>query len=307
MQTVSAVFYVALSIFLLDNGVVSAGLQLFPLESQIRAAKPFIKWVGGKQSAALVLIDFFPRSFEKYYEPFLGGGSMFFTLSPQCAVLSDDNKWLIDTYLALKEDWKKVIVYLDKMVNTDQEFLRIRSIEPWTLNLFERAAQFIYLNKTCFRGLFRVNRSGKFNVPYGAYNRRYFDPENLEAVSSALSGTEIKSGDFEFGIDGISRGDFVYFDPPYYKLGGYSDFNRYTSKQFREKDHFRLAALCRELDVKGVKWAVSNSDTDFVKGLFSGFQMHPISTRREINLDSQNRNVVELLITNYKVSVHRSV
>ena len=285
---------------------MSVELQLFPslaIEPHVKAAKPFIKWAGGKQSVANTLIDFFPKYYEKYYEPFLGGGSVFFTLAPQSAVLSDDNKWLIDTYLALKTDWKKVVEYLEKMVNTDQEFLRIRSVDPWTLNLFERAAQFIYLNKTCFRGLFRVNGSGGFNVPYGAYNRRYYDAENLEAVSFVLADAEIKSGDFEFGIDGINDRDFVYFDPPYYKLGGYSDFNRYTSKQFREKDHFRLAALCRELDAKGVKWAVSNSNTDFVKGLFSGFQMHQVSTRREINLDSQNRNVVELLITNYKVSI----
>lgn len=279
-------------------------LQMFPEmpRGNARLPKPFIKWVGGKQSLADTLIGFFPSAFEKYYEPFLGGGSVFFSLSPQMAVLSDGNKWLIDTYIALKSDWKKVVSYLEKMVNTDQEFLRIRAIDPWTLNLFERAAQFIYLNKTCFRGLFRVNGNGGFNVPYGAYDRRYFDPENLEAVSFALANIEIKSGDFEFGVYGVTENDFVYFDPPYYKLGGYSDFNRYTSKQFRERDHFRLAALCRELDAKGIKWAMSNSDTQFVKNLFSGFQFHQISTRREINLESKNRNVLELLITNYKVS-----
>ena len=277
-------------------------IEMFPdfsRELHSKSAKPFIKWVGGKQSLAHTLVSFFPQAFEKYYEPFLGGGSVFFSLASHMAVLSDENKWLIDTYLALKSDWKKVVGYLEKMVNTDQEFLRIRSIDPWTLNLFERAAQFIYLNKTCFRGLFRVNGKGGFNVPYGAYDRRYFDPENLESVASILADVELKSGDFEFGIYGITESDFVYFDPPYYKLGGYSDFNRYTSKQFREKDHFRLAALCRELDAKGIRWAVSNSNTEFIKDLFSGFQIHQISTRREINLDSQNRDVVELLITNY--------
>jgi DNA adenine methylase len=159
---------------------------------------------------------------------------------------------------------------------------------------FIRTSSSIYLS-----GLFRVNGKGGFNVPYGAYDRRYFDPENLEAVASILADVELKFGDFEFGIYGITESDFVYFDPPYYKLGGYSDFNRYTSKQFREKDHFRLAALCRELDAKGIRWAVSNSNTEFIKDLFSGFQIHQISTRREINLDSQNRDVVELLITNY--------
>ena len=279
---------------------MSVELQ-FIESSTFKIAKPFIKWPGGKQSLATTLINFFPQSFSKYYEPFVGGGSVFFALSPKSAVLSDENKWLIDTYLALKTNWEKVAGYLDKMINTNEEFLKIRAIDPWKLNLFERAAHFIYLNKTCFRGLFRVNSKGGFNAPYGAYNRRYYDPQNIEAVVSMLSDVQIKSGDFEFGIDGITPDDFVYFDPPYYKLGGYSDFNRYTAKQFREKDHFRLAALCRELDAKGIKWAVSNSDTEFIQNLFSGFHFYRISSRREINLDSQNRDVIELLITNYKV------
>jgi DNA adenine methylase len=279
---------------------MSVEFELFPTLMVNSSAKPFIKWAGGKQSLACTLIDFFPKSFNRYYEPFLGGGSVFFGLNPINASLSDENKWLIDTYMALKEDWEQVADYLDKMINTEQEFLRVRSVNPWTLNLFERAAQFIYLNKTCFRGLFRVNGNGGFNVPYGAYNRRYYDPANLKAVAKALADAELKCCDFEFGLYGIKEDDFVYFDPPYYKLGGYSDFNRYTPKQFREKDHFRLAALCRELDNKGIKWAISNSNTEFVKCLFSGFQLHELSARREINLKSQNRTVIELLITNYK-------
>jgi len=270
-------------------------------EVNFKSPKPFIKWVGGKQSLAPTLVSLFPKTFNRYYEPFLGGGSAFFMLSPKTAVLSDENKWLIDSYLAIKCNWKKVAGYLENMLNTNEEFLKIRAIDPGKLNLFERAAQFIYLNKTCFRGLFRVNKKGGFNVPYGAYNRRYFDPKNLEAVSFALASIELRSGDFEFGVDGISEGDFVYFDSPYYKLGGFSDFNRYTPGQFREKDHFRLAALCRELHQRGIKWAVSNSNTEFVKSLFSGFQISQLSTRREINLDSKNRNIIELFITNYQV------
>lgn len=280
---------------------MSVELDLFPWLTTNLSAKPFIKWAGGKQSLASTLIDYFPKTFERYYEPFLGGGSVFFSLHPLNACLSDENRWLIDSYTALKEDWQHVADCLDKMINTEQEFLRIRSIDPWSLNLFERASQFIYLNKTCFRGLFRVNGNGGFNVPYGAYDRRYFDPDNFKAVSETLANVELKCCDFEFGLYGINQHDFVYFDPPYYKLGGYSDFNRYTAKQFREKDHFRLAALCRELDSKGIKWAISNSNTEFVKNLFSGFNLYEISARREINLNSQNRTVTELLITNYKV------
>ncbi|MFA7682157.1 MAG: Dam family site-specific DNA-(adenine-N6)-methyltransferase, partial [Candidatus Peribacteraceae bacterium] len=167
------------------------------------------------------------------------------------------------------------------------------------LDLFTRAARFIYLNKTCFRGLFRVNKKGEFNVPYGNYNRRYYDPENLEATSAALQDVDIRCGDFEYGMTGIKKGDFVYFDPPYHKLGGYSDFNRYTKEKFCEEDQARLSNLCRELDSKGVLWALSNSDTDLIRDLYAGYQFNLIENRREINLNSQNRNITELLVTNY--------
>jgi DNA adenine methylase len=273
-----------------------------PKIESVSCPKPFIKWVGGKHSIVNKLISFFPKDFATYFEPFLGGGSVFFNLKHQHSVISDENKWLIDAYLALKSNWRLVAEYLDKMINSSQEFLRIRGVDPWTLDLHERAAQFIYLNKTCFRGLFRVNQKGQFNVPYGEYDRRYYDAYNFEAISQSLAQVEIKSCDFDLALYGITENDFVYFDPPYYKLGGYSDFNRYTSQQFREKDQFRLAALCRELYARGVRWAVSNSDTEFVRQLFSGFHMHPISARREINLNSQERDIVELLITNYKAT-----
>ena len=166
-------------------------------------------------------------------------------------------------------------------------------------DLFERAAQFIYLNKTCFRGLFRVNQQGYFNVPYGEYQRAYYDAENLSDVSTALKHVEFRTGDFELSLFDVTPEDFVYLDPPYYKLGGYADFNRYTKGQFREQDQIRLAALCRELDQRGVKWAMSNSDTPFIRFLYDGFQATEITNRREINLKSQERSVVELLVTNY--------
>ncbi len=233
--------------------------------ASIRKAEPFIKWAGGKQALVSQLVPNFPKAFHRYYEPFIGGGSVFFaTLQPR-AVISDQNEWLIDTYEAIRDDWETVASNLDKLPNTKDDYLRIRAIAPGALDLAARAAQFIYLNKTCFRGLFRVNQKGQFNVPYGAYERRYYDPQNLAAASLALSGVTILRGDYEGAVIGACEGDFVYFDPPYYKLGGYSDFNRYTAGQFREKDHVRLAALCNELNERGVKWAVSNSDTTFIR------------------------------------------
>lgn len=264
-----------------------------------RKAQPVLKWAGGKQGIARRLVGLFPRDFERYYEPFVGGASVLFTLEPERAVVGDANGWLMDTYRALGEDPEEVARLLDGMENTKEEYLRIRSTLPQTLSLVQRAAHLIYLNKTCFRGLFRVNRRGQFNVPYGQYDRRYYDPDNLRAAAEVLRRVELRSGDFELCLQDVTERDFVYLDPPYYKLGGYSDFNRYTKDQFRSGDHIRLAAFCRELDERGVRWAVSNSDTPLIRELFEGYSMTPVENRREINLNSGNRGITELLITNY--------
>jgi len=261
--------------------------------------KPILKWAGGKQALADFLAGQFPEDFATYYEPFIGGGSVLLTLRPRKAFVADLNEWLIDTYAAVRDDWNWVAKILDRLKNTKEEYMRIRGVRPDDLDLHHRAAHLIYLNKTCFRGLYRVNRHNQFNVPYGAYNRRYYDPENLEAVAKALAHVSITCCDFELGIAEATSKDFIYFDPPYYKLGGYSDFNRYTRFQFRENDHVRLAAVCRELDHRGVRWAVSNSETPFVRALFKGYRMITVNGRREINLNSQNRDTAELLIVNY--------
>jgi DNA adenine methylase len=268
-------------------------------------ANPVVKWAGGKQGIAPELVRHFPTRFDRYYDPFVGGGSVFFTLHPPKAVIGDLNDWLLDTYEAVRTDVSRVTRLLDGLKNTKDEYLRIRKIPPAQLDLFHRAAHLIYLNKTCFRGLFRVNRHGQFNVPYGQYDRRYYDPANLRAVAAALQHVEIRRCDFERCLADVTDQDFVYMDPPYYKLGGYSDFNRYTKHQFRQHDHVRLAALCRELDDRGVRWAVSNSDTAFVRELFDGYRIVPINNRREINLHSEDRSITELLIMNY-LEEHRN-
>lgn len=262
-------------------------------------AEPFIKWASGKQALIAQLLPHFPKNFGRYFEPFIGGGAVFFSLNHGASVICDQNFWLVDTYTAIRDDWKRVAEILDTLPNTKEDFLRIRAICPSRLDLFERAAHFIYLNKTCSRGLFRVNRKGQFNVPYGAYNRRYYDPKILAAASAVLGDATILKGDFEAAVVGATTGDFIYFDPPYYKLGGYSDFNRYTSGQFREFDQVRLASLCNELADRGVKWALSNSDTPFIKDLYANYRQVRINARREINLKSQDRDVAEVLVLNY--------
>ena len=270
--------------------------------ASIIRAKPFVKWAGGKQGLADVLIRYFPSRMRRFYEPFLGGGSVLLTLAPNSAVVGDQNEWLLDTYHAIRDDWKRVAAILDTMPNTKDDYLRIRDIQPSSLGMFTKAAHFIYLNKTCFRGLFRVNMRNEFNVPYGAYQRAYYDADNLENVAQELANVELRLGDFELCVFDVTNEDFIYFDPPYYKLGGYSDFNRYTRFQFRDHDHIRLAAVCNELDQRGVRWAVSNSDTSFIRNLFDGYQMFQIENRREINLNSQERSINELLICNYDIT-----
>ncbi len=262
-------------------------------------AKPILKWAGGKQALASVLVARFPPKFDRYYEPFLGGASVFLRLRPQHAVLGDENQWLIETYVAVSRNWKRVASHLDALLNTKEAYLRIRAVVPSTLGLYRRAAHLIYLNKTCFRGLFRVNQKNQFNVPYGDYDRRYYDPANMAAFASLARGVTFRGNDFELCLQDVTAKDFVYFDPPYHKMGGYADFARYTPGQFRENDHIRLAAVCRELDARGVRWALSNSETAFVRKLYDGFHMRRIRGRREINLNSSARNVRELLITNY--------
>ena len=260
--------------------------------------RPILKWAGGKQAIADRLAATFP-SHGVYYEPFVGGASVFLAVSPVKAVIGDLNDWLTNTYIAIRDDWSKVARLLDRMENSKQEYLRIRAVQPDSLDRFQRAAHLIYLNKTCFRGLFRVNRKNQFNVPYGAYDRRYYSPENFEAFAAALHNVEIRSRDFELCIADATSQDFIYFDPPYYKLGGYSDFNRYTRFQFRENDHIRLAAVCRELDQRGIHWLSAIATTEFVRRLFRGYRTVSMANRREINLRSQDRDVSELLITNY--------
>lgn len=268
------------------------------MESALKP-RPILKWAGGKQALAPFLVERFPQDHDVYFEPFVGGGSVLLALESRRAVIGDRNDWLLDTFEAVRTDAGRVAKILDSLENTKEAYLRIRSLPHQDLDRFRRAAHLIYLNKTCFRGLFRVNRKGQFNVPYGDYDRRYYDPDNLVRVAEKLRHVEIRRGDFADCVRDATARDFIYFDPPYYRLGGYSDFNRYTPDQFREEDHARLADLCRNLDRRDIRWALSNSDTAFVRDLFRGFRVLEVQNRREINLVAGNRDVRELLITNY--------
>ena len=262
-------------------------------------AEPILKWAGGKQIIARRLAEFFPKTFRRYYDPFVGGCAVALESGSGEGQLNDQNAWLIVTYRAIRDDWRRVARILDTMKNTEEEFYRIREINPQREDEFTRAAMLIYLNKTCFRGLFRVNKLNQFNVPYGKYDRRYYDPANLAAFAGFIGNYELRVGDFELALSDAGPEDFVYLDPPYHRIGGYSDFNRYTSGKFKEIDHLRLRNVCAELDKRGIRWVQSNSSTKYIRELYRDFHVSEILNRREINLNSKSRDIKELVIKNF--------
>jgi DNA adenine methylase len=267
-----------------------------------RETKSFLKWVGGKARVASTLASLGPDRYERYVEPFLGSGAVFFSTGAEKAVLSDLNEDLVVCFQHVRDDPGEVMSLLDGMANTRDEFLRIRKQDPRTLTGAERAARVIYLNKTGFRGLWRVNRRGEFNVPYGAYDRPLFNADTVRAASAALQQAEVRFSDFDQTLDAAQPGDWVYLDPPYVPAGGYSDFKRYTSGQFRADDHERLAERCRVLDRQGIPFLLTNTNNDEARALYGSFDLHVLPTRRDVNLNSLKRTSTDLLVANYDIS-----
>ncbi|WPM32062.1 DNA adenine methylase [Hydrogenobacter sp. T-2] len=261
--------------------------------------KPFVKWAGGKRQIVNLLVAYMPKNYETYIEPFVGGGALFFQVQPRKAIIGDINQELINAYLVIKDHVEDLIEDLKMHKNTPEYYYRIRAIDPKSLDPIKRASRFIYLNKTCYNGLYRENSKGEFNVPFGRYkNPKIVDEENLKAVSEFLRSCdlEVLCGDFEETCKKAKAGDFVYFDPPYY-----STFSNYTKENFTEKDHIRLRDLFVELDKKGVYLMLTNSNTDFIKNLYKGYRIEVVNTARFINCkgDMRGKGEHELIITNY--------
>jgi DNA adenine methylase len=268
--------------------------------------RPFLKWAGGKTRLIQQYQQYFPRNFQTYYEPFLGGGAIFFHLQPKQAVLTDINTELITTYLCVKDKDKveELIIKLQehKCKHNREYYYDIRTYK--FKSEIELAARFIYLNKTCFNGLYRVNSQGQFNVPLG----RYKDPnicqeEVLRAASQALAGADIQAADFTKVLDyANSSSDFVFCDPPYYPISSTSNFTGYSRNSFHEKDQIRLRDTCAELASRGVKVMVCNSHCEFIENLYKeiDFKFHIIKAPRAINSNTKSRGLVdEVLITSY--------
>lgn len=277
----------------------------------ITKAKPFLKWVGGKRQLIQQFKDYdllppkkFDLSNNTYFEPFVGGGAIFFEISPKNSVISDLNKELITTYKVIKDSVNELILKLKTFENTKNFFLKVREQNTNVLEPLDIAARFIYLNKTAFNGMYRVNKSGKFNVPYGRYdNPLICDEENLLNVSQILTKVEIHHRNYKDVLNYAKTGDFIYFDPPYHPLNPTSTFTSYTSNGFTENDQTELRNTFEELSLRGCFVLLSNSDTDFINNLYRNIinvRIQKVYAGRAINSNGSKRGKIsEVIISNY--------
>jgi DNA adenine methylase len=271
-----------------------------PQETSATSPKPFVKWAGGKRQLLSDIKLRLPQSFNKYFEPFLGGAAVFFELTPSRAALSDVNSQLITTYKAIQDNVATLVEALKEHASqhSKEYYYKTRSRHSLTSDL-EIAARFIYLNKTCFNGLYRVNKKGEFNVPIGSYkNPTIVQEDNLWACHYALKNASIDYKEFDT-INPQSK-DFVYFDPPYDMINDAS-FTSYTMLGFSRDDQTRLKEFCDSLHSKGVFFMLSNSNTDFIRNLYEGYNLDVVMASRFVNSkgNSRKNKVEEVLITNY--------
>ena len=294
------------------HSVIAIEMEILRAAPWDKSPRPFVKWAGGKGQLLGNLEQYFPRSFEMYYEPFLGGGAVFFHMvgmrSRFSAILSDINEELITTYVVIKEQVEDLINRLkghskDYSVNPEKYYYEVRETEPSAD--IEKAARLIFLNKTCFNGLYRVNGKGKFNVPFGRYkNPKICDEGNLRSVSSALRWSKAKllPGDYREATKEAKKGDFVYFDPPYHPLSSTASFTSYTRYGFSIEEQENLSEWFEELHKRGCRILLSNSNTPEILSLYDkkSFHLKVVPALRAINCKGNLRKGhTELIIRNY--------
>lgn len=270
-------------------------------------ANPIIKWAGGKRQLLPELKNNIPKKYNTYFEPFFGGGALFFSLNPSVSIINDSNAQLINMYNQVKNNADDLIKILQEIQNEYNQL----SEEEQTDFYYEKrdvfnhyikeneltlnsASIFIFLNKTAFNGLYRTNAKGLFNVP-SAHKRKVnlFDGKNIKEVSKLLKNTKIENNDFETICKTASSGDFVFFDSPYFDT-----FDTYQANGFSENDHIRLANLFKDLTNKGIYCLATNSNTDYVKELYKDFKINIVQVKRMINADANNRTGTEVIISN---------
>jgi len=267
----------------------------------------FVKWAGGKRQLLEQFKPLLPEKITTYIEPFVGGGAVAFYVikkyKPKKVILSDINEELVNAYNVIKDNVDELIELLGKFKkkHSSEFYKKIRAQNPELSSRVTRATRFIYLNKTCFNGIYRVNSSGKFNVPMGSYkNPGICQEKDLREVSELLQNTTILSLPFEKISEFAKKGNFIYFDPPYYPLKGKPSFTTYTKDKFLEEEQENLAELFHKLDKRGCKVMLSNSDTDFIKGLYSHHNINSVEATRMINCNGSKRGKIkEVVVTNY--------
>ncbi len=267
--------------------------------SFIPQAKPVLKWAGGKQQLLNVLLPKFPKKYNRYIEPFFGGGALFFAHKPKNAIIADSNPELINLYETIKDNVESLINELKDLPPNEKTFYKIRGIDIDALSPIQQAARTIYLNRTCYNGLYRVNRKGEFNVPYGNYkNPTICDASNLRAASYVLQGVDIIQGDYKKVLyQNAMPGDFIYLDPPYLPISCYSDFKRYTKEQFYEEDQIELAEEVHKLHDLGCYVLLTNSNHSLIHELYKNYKIEIFQTRRNINKDASKRTGEDVVIT----------
>jgi DNA adenine methylase len=268
--------------------------------------KPFLRWAGGKRQLKRILLAFLPLDVSErtYREPFLGGGSLFFALQPRAAILSDANKHLIKCYEFVRDQPEVVARHLrfHALKNTKAHYYRVREEYNNTEFSAAQAARFIYLNKTCFNGIFRVNAQGKFNVPYGWKESPAIpSDDDLIGIAAILKNASLKASSYEMALENASKGDFIYLDPPYPPLNGTAYFTHYTIDRFSVQDQTKLADCVNELDRGRCLFMISNADTPLIRRLYRKYELVSLPVIRYLTCKSARHKVKELIITNYEV------
>lgn len=271
---------------------------------------PFLKWVGGKRQLMPSIVEHLPENIKdyKYIEPFIGGGAVLFNLQPKNAIINDFNEELINVYQVIKNNLDELITDLKKHKNEAEYFYSIRSLDRnggfKKLSAVQRASRVIYLNKTCFNGLYRVNNAGEFNSPFGRYkNPNIVNEPTLKAVNKFLNSNnvDIKSGDYSEILKQADKKCFVYLDPPYHPISESSNFTGYVQGGWNIYDQIDLKTACDDLHKKGVKFLLSNSSADFIKDLYKDYKITIVKANRAINSNGADRGEVdEVLIRNYE-------
>jgi DNA adenine methylase len=266
--------------------------------------QPILRWVGGKWKLVKIIKRYFPLDLQQrfYCEPFVGAGSIFFEIQPKYGIIADANYHLIECYSFIKLNPELISDYLNvhSQKNSKEYYYMTRDKYNQSKSSAAQAARFIYLNRTCFNGIFRVNKDGLFNVPYGQKEKPTIPRlSELKRASQILAPVAIKHLSYEQALDQIPTFSFVYFDPPYPPLNGTSNFTHYTKDGFSESDQIRLSVIAKNLDTSGIKFLMSNADIPIIRKLYSNFNIKDLPVIRYVTSKSTKHKVSELIITNY--------